>query len=56
VASPWSSLTGEGAPGRGEGDVHGGELACNTPGVYLSTDNDYGLKHGISLRIMVSMS
>ena len=28
---------------------------CNTPGVYFSFDHDYGLKQGISLRIIVSM-
>jgi hypothetical protein len=33
---------------RGEG--------CNTPGVYFSFDSEYGLKRGISLRIIVSMS
>jgi hypothetical protein len=29
---------------------------CNTPGVYFSFDSEYGLKRGISLRIIVSMS
>jgi hypothetical protein len=33
---------------RGEG--------CNTLGVYLPFDNDYGLKHGISVIILASMS
>jgi hypothetical protein len=24
-------------------------LACNTPGVYIPLDNEYGIKHGISV-------
>jgi hypothetical protein len=29
---------------------------CNTLGVYLPFDNDYGLKHGILMRIKISIS
>jgi hypothetical protein len=32
------------------------ELGCNTPGVYLLLSSDYGLKHELSMRIIISIS